>query len=97
MLKESIFVPKEEKTQRKLGINMTILTDEIKEDLVRPENLEWTLMSAVAGDDLRYGIELLIERLQASQNGEEPLTTEQIIRILANLLREHKEAMDSIY
>ena len=76
---------------------MTILTNEVREDLLRSENLEWTLMSAVAGDDLRYGVELLIERLQARQNGEERLTTEEITSILANLLREHKESMDSIY
>lgn len=75
---------------------MTILTNEVREDLLRPENLEWTLLSAVAGDDLRYGVELLIERLQAP-NGSNQLTVEQIIERLSSLLNEHKESMDSIY
>ena len=72
---------------------MTILTDEVREDLLRPENLDWTLMSAIAGDDLRYGVELLVERLQTQEN---QLTVEQIIDRLSGLLREHKESMDSI-
>lgn len=75
---------------------MTILTDEVKEDLLRPENLDWTLMSAVAGDDLRYGIELLVERLQSQNNGKQ-ITVEQIVERLSDLLREHKESIDSIY
>lgn len=75
---------------------MTILTDDVKKDLLEPENLDWTLMSAIAGDDLRYGVELLIERLQ-SQNDGNQLTVEQIIDRLSGLLREHKESMDSIY
>ena len=75
---------------------MTILTDDVKEDLLRPENLDWTVMSAMAGDDLRYGVELLIERLKAP-NGDNQLTVEQITEILSNLLKEHKESMDSIY
>lgn len=76
---------------------MTILTDDVKKDLLESENLDWTLMSAVAGDDLRYGIELLLERIQTSNNENHQLTVEQITKILANLLREHKESMDSIY
>lgn len=76
---------------------MIILTDEEKEDLLEPENLDWTLMSAVAGDDLRYGIELLLERIQTSNNENHQLTVEQITEILSNLLKEHKESMDSIY
>ena len=72
---------------------MTILTDEVREDLLRPENLDWTIMSAIAGDDLRYGVELLVERLQTQEN---QLTVEQIIDRLSGLLREHKESMDSI-
>ena len=75
---------------------MTILTDDVKEDLLRPENLDWTLMSAVAGDDLRYGIELLVERLQ-SQNEGKQITVDQIIEALVKLLKEHKESMDSVY
>ena len=75
---------------------MTILTDDVKEDLLRPENLDWTVMSAVAGDDLRYGVELLIERLKAS-NGGNQLTVDQIIESLVKLLEEHKESMDSVY
>lgn len=75
---------------------MRIITPDVKEDLLRPENLYWTVMSAVAGDDLRYGVELLIERLQ-SQNDGNQLTVEQIIERLSSLLREHKEFMDSIY
>lgn len=75
---------------------MRIITPDVKEDLLRPENLDWTVMSAVAGDDLRYGVELLIERLQ-SQNDGNQLTVEQIIERLSSLLREHKESMDSIY
>lgn len=73
---------------------MIILTDEEKEDLLEPGNLNWTLTSAVAGDDLRYGIELLLERIQTSNNG---ITVEQITEILSNLLKEHKESMHSIY
>lgn len=75
---------------------MTILTDDVKKDLLEPENLDWTLMSAIAGDDLRYGVELLIERLQSPNDGNQ-LTVEQIIERLSGLLREHKESMDSIY
>ena len=74
---------------------MTILTDEVKEDLLLPENLNWTIMSAIAGDDLRYGVELLVERLQDPNNGNR-LTVEQIVERLSGLLREHKESMDSI-
>ena len=75
---------------------MTILTDDVKEDLLRPENIDWTVMSAVAGDDLRYGVELLIERLKA-HNGGNQLTVDQIIEALVKLLEEHKESMNSIY
>lgn len=75
---------------------MTILTDEIREDLLRPENLDWTIMSAIAGDDLRYGVELLVKRLQDPNDGNR-LTVEQIVERLSGLLREHKESMNSVY
>lgn len=76
---------------------MTALTNEEKEDLLEPENLDWTLMSAVAGDDLRHGVQMLVNRLQACKSGGNQLTVEQIIEVLTNLLAEHKEAMHSIY
>lgn len=86
----------QKKKRKERWASMIIITPEIKEDLLRPENLDWTVMSAVAGDDLRYGVELLIERLHAP-NGDNQLTVEQIIEILAKLLKEHKESMDSVY
>lgn len=76
---------------------MIILTDDIKKYLLEPENIDWTLMSAVAGDDLCHGVKSLVEQLQAHQSDEKQLTTEQIIETLSELLTKHKESMDSIY
>ena len=70
---------------------MVVLTPDEKEDLLQPENLGWTLKSAVAGDDLRYGVQILVNRLRDG----EPLTVEQITEILSNLLKDHKESMHS--
>lgn len=54
-------------------------------------------MSTVAGDDLRYGVQMLVDKLQAHKDDAEQLTIEQITETLAYLLKEHKESMDSIY
>ena len=72
---------------------MTILTDDVKKDLVEPENINWTMISAVAGDDLRYGVQMLVDRLKDDGN---QLTVYQIIEILSSLLKEHKESMDTV-
>lgn len=76
---------------------MTILTDEVREDLLKPENLDWTVASAVAGDDLRYGVQMLVDRLQMHKNDGNQLTVDQIIKILSYLLKEHKESINSVY
>lgn len=76
---------------------MIVLTDDIKEELMRPENLDWTLMSAVAGDDLRYGVKSLVEQLQAHQRSDDQLTIDKIVEKLDALLKEHKKSMDSVY
>lgn len=76
---------------------MIVLTSDEKGELLQPENLSWTMMSAVAGDDLRYGVQMLVERLQTHQNDEKQLTVEQIIETLSYLIEEHKTAMDSVY
>lgn len=76
---------------------MTILTDEVRKELMRPENLDWTLMSAVAGDDLRYGVQMLVDRLKSHKDDENQLTVDQIIELLSSLLKEHKESIDSVY
>lgn len=72
---------------------MTILTDDVKKDLLEPENINWTMISAVAGDDLRYGVQMLVDRLKDDGN---QLTVDQIIEILSSLLKEHKESMDTV-
>ena len=76
---------------------MIIMTPDVLQDLLQPENVSMTAMQAVAGDNLRYGMQMLGDRLKEQKDDENLLTVDQIIEILSSLLKEHKESIDSVY